>query len=80
LMISTLLRKPWVRASGYWLFAIVMGTVLILIEDADIEPMFSIMAFIYWSLLFYWGARWIFNQIKSIISRRKEKINLELMH
>ena len=79
-MISTLLRKPWIRTYGYWLFAIVMGTVLILIEDADIEPMFSIMAFIYWSLLFYWGARWIFNQIKSIISRRKEKINLELMH
>jgi two-component system, LytTR family, sensor histidine kinase AlgZ len=79
-MISALLKRPWVRMYGYWLFAIGMGTVLILIEDADIEPMFSIMAFIYWSLLIYWGARWIFNQIKSIIKRRKEKITLELMH
>lgn len=80
-MISTLLRKPWIRSCGYWLFAIGMGTVLILIEDVDDnEPMFSILAFIYWSLLFYWGARWIFNQIKSILKRRKEKIYLELMH
>lgn len=79
-MISTLLRKPWIRTCGYWLFAIGMGAILLLIEDADIEPMFSFLAFIYWSLLFYWGARWIFDQIKSILKRRKEKISLELMH
>jgi two-component system sensor histidine kinase AlgZ len=79
-MISTLLRRPWIRTCGYWLFTIGMGTVLLLIEDADIEPMFSILAFIYWSLLFYWGASWIFNQIKSILKQRKEKISLELMH
>jgi LytS/YehU family sensor histidine kinase len=79
-MISALLRKPGIRTYGYWLFAIGMGTILVLIEDADIEPMFSFMAFIYWSLLFYWGARWIFNQIKSILRQKKEKINLELMH
>lgn len=79
-MISRLFKKPLIRIYGYWLFAIGMGTILLLIEDADIEPMFSFMAFIYWSLLFYWGARWIFNQIKSILKQRKEKINLELMH
>jgi LytS/YehU family sensor histidine kinase len=79
-MLSTLFRKPIIRVYGYWLFAIGMGTILLLLEDADIEPMFSFMAFIYWSLLFYWGARWIFNQIKSILKQRKEKINLELMH
>jgi len=79
-MISSLFKKPIIRVYGYWLFAIGMGTILILIEAADIEPMFSFMAFIYWSLLFYWAARWIFNQIKSIIKQRKEKINLELMH
>ena len=79
-MISKLFRKSLIRIYGYWLFAIGMGTVLILIEVADIEPMFSIMAFIYWSLLIYWGARWIFNQIKSILRQRKEKINLELLH
>lgn len=79
-MISTLLRKPWIRTYGYWLFAIGMGTVLAFLEDEDIEPMFSILAFFYWSLLLYWAARWIFNQIKSILKRRKEKINLELLH
>jgi two-component system, LytTR family, sensor histidine kinase AlgZ len=79
-MISTLFDKPFIRKYGYWLFAIIMGTVLAFIEDEDIEPMFSILAFFYWSLLFYWGARWIFNQIKSILNKRKEKINLELLH
>jgi two-component system sensor histidine kinase AlgZ len=80
-MISTLFRRPWIRTCGYWLFAIGMGTILLLIEDVDDnEPMFSILAFIYWSLLIYWGARWIFDQIKSVIKQRKEKINLELMH
>ncbi len=57
-----------------------MGIILILIEDADIEPMFSILAFFYWSLLFFWGARWLFNQIRSVIKQKKEKVNLELLH
>jgi two-component system sensor histidine kinase AlgZ len=79
-MISTWFEKPLIRTYGYWLFAIGMGTILILIEDADIEPMFSIIAFFYWSLLFYWCARWIFTQIKSILRQKKEKINIELLH
>jgi two-component system, LytTR family, sensor histidine kinase AlgZ len=79
-MISRLLKKPMIRVYGYWLFAIGVGTILLLIEDLDIEPMFSFMAFIYWLLLIYWGTRWVFNQIKSILKQRKEKINLELMH
>lgn len=79
-MISSLFKRSLIGVYGYWLFAIGMGTILILIEDADIEPMFSIMAFFYWALLFYWGARWIFNQIKSILRQRKEKIDLELLH
>lgn len=72
--------KSFIQRYGYWLFIVGMGFVLILIEDADIEPMFSIMAFFYWSLLFFWGARWIFNQIKSIIKQKKEKKNIELLH
>lgn len=84
-MIFTLLKKLWNRTSGYWIFAIGMGIILalnedVVYEDEDIEVLFSLAAFFYWSLLFYWTARWIFNQIKSIIQQRKEKINLELTH
>lgn len=79
-MISTFLNQPLIRRYGYWVFAVGMGIVLILIEDADIEPMFSITAFFYWSLLLYWGARWTFSQIKLVMAKRREKINLELQH
>lgn len=79
-MISTFLGKPLLQKYGYWLFILGMGSILILIEDAAIEPMFSIIAFFYWSLLFFWGARWIFNQIKTIIKQKKEKTNIELLH
>lgn len=79
-MITRLLQRSWIRAAGYWVFAVGMGFILILIEDADIEPMFSFLAFIYWSLLLYWAIRWIFSQVKSVLRQKKEKINLELMH
>ena len=69
-----------IRKYGYWLFIMGMGFVLILIEDADIEPMFSILGFFYWSLLFFWGARWLFNQIQSVIKQKKDKQNIELQH
>lgn len=65
----------------YWLFALGMGTILIFWEDEDdIEPLFSIAAFMYWSLLFYWAARWLFGQIKSTIKQKREKSNIELLH
>jgi two-component system sensor histidine kinase AlgZ len=66
---------------GYWLFAFVMGFFLILLEEVeDIEPVFSIAAFFYWALLFYWGTKWIFGQIKSALSQKKDKANMELLH
>lgn len=79
-MFSRLLAKPWFKPVGYWSFVIVGGFILLLLEDADIEPMFSFMAFIYWALVNYWAARWIFNQVRSVLKRRKEKISVELMH
>ena len=78
-MISKL--KLLIRKYSYWLFAIVGGVILIFIDTIeDIEPLFSISAFIYWSLLFYWAARWVFNQIKSILKLKTEKKKTELLH
>jgi two-component system sensor histidine kinase AlgZ len=69
-----------IRQYAYWIFALVMGIVLVMLEGLDIEPVFSIAAFLYWSLLFYWAARWIFGQIRATLKQKKEKTNIELLH
>lgn len=75
-MISIIKRnKSLIRKYGYWIFAVGVGTVLILIENY--EPIFSISSFFYWSLLVYWGVRWL---IKSSIKQKKEKVGIELLH
>ncbi|MDN5205497.1 histidine kinase [Fulvivirgaceae bacterium BMA10] len=73
-------NRSLIRRYGYWVFAVGAGIVLIYLEDEDIEPFFSIAAFLYWSLLLYWAARWLFGQIKSTIKQKKEKTRIELLH
>jgi len=66
---------------GYWAFAILAGTSLGYMETLeDSEPTFSILTFIYFALLIFWGIRWIVAQIKSTLQQKQEKINLELIH
>lgn len=72
--------KHIIRHYRYWIFAVGMAIVLVMLEDLDIEPVFSIAAFLYWSLLFYWAARWIFGQIRATLKQKKEKTNIELLH
>ena len=73
--------KTLIYKFGFWIFAIGGAVFLIFLEnEEDIEPLFSILAFIYWVLLIYWSARWIFNQIRSTIKQKKEKSRIELMH
>jgi two-component system sensor histidine kinase AlgZ len=73
--------KLLIRKYGYWIFAVVIGFSLIFWEnEEDIEPAYSIITFFYWSLLIYWGARWLFGQIKSTIKQKKEKAHIELLH
>lgn len=69
-----------IRLYGYWIFAVGMGIVLVILESLNTEPVFSFVAFLYGSLLFYWAARWIFGQIKAILKQKKEKANTELLH
>ncbi len=80
-MISFIRRsKPLILQYRYWIFALGLGIILVMLEDLDIEPVFSILAFVYWSLLFFWGAQWIFGQVKSTLKQKKEKTNIELLH
>jgi two-component system, LytTR family, sensor histidine kinase AlgZ len=64
----------------YWFFALGGGIVLIVLDNLDTEPFFSILAFLYWSLLLFWAAQWIFAQVKSTLKQKKEKTNIELLH
>jgi len=74
-------NRPFIRKFGYWIFAVVVGAFLIYLDEVDdIEPFFTITGFIYSALLFYWGARWLFGQIKSTIKLKKEKTNMEILH
>ena len=73
--------KTFSKKYGQMIFAVIMGIVLIFWNDEeDIEPFFSITTFLYFVLLFYWSARWLFNQIKSTLKQKKEKTNIELLH
>lgn len=75
------LFKKLISIYGYWIFAIVFGILLIFWEDEkDIEPFFSISAFIYWSLLIFWAGRWLFTQIRTTLKLKKEKKQMELLH
>ncbi len=74
-----LLKHP--RIIAYWTFAIMGGAALIGIESMeDSEPTFSILGFFYFSLLTFFGVRWLVGQIKSTLTAKREKTNLELKH
>ncbi|MFZ2907465.1 MAG: histidine kinase [Cyclobacteriaceae bacterium] len=79
-MISFVKSSRVIRRYGYWIFAVGMGIILVVLEDFAIEPASSILAFLYWSLLFFWGARWIFVQIRETLKQKKEKASIELLH
>lgn len=71
----------FIKKYGYWIFAITFGYALIVLDGVDgVEPMFSMVAFVYWMLILYWSLRWLFRQIKSIIKQKQEKKNIELLH
>ncbi len=74
-------RLRWSRVMAYWTFAVVAGFFLAHLESVqDIEPTFSILAFIYFALLIFWGVKWLAGQVGMVFRQRKEKINIELKH
>jgi two-component system, LytTR family, sensor histidine kinase AlgZ len=80
-MISFFRRGKFVvRQYGYWIFAVGVGSLLVLLEDLDVEPFFSLSATIYGILLLYWAARWLFGQIRATFKQKKAKTNIELLH
>lgn len=72
------LTKSTIRKIVFWSFAVGMGRVLILIEDYGENDALIIIALIYFPILFYLAASWVFKQIKSIITLKNEKSKAEL--
>lgn len=80
-MISILRRKQWkIPRWGYWLFFIIGGFFLILIDDVASDDSYGVIFLSYFLLLFLTISRWAFNQIRLIIQLRKEKTTTELIH
>jgi len=69
------------RIIAYWGFAIIAGALLVGLESMeDSEPTFSFLAFFYFALLAFFGIRWLVGQVKSTLTVKREKTNLELKH
>lgn len=64
-----------------WLFLFTMGFIIIIFNDAfgDNEP-FIIISLLYFPLLSFLLVRWVFTQVRSIITLKNEKAKTELMH
>ena len=64
-----------------WFILIFIAVIILIFNDAfgSSEP-FVTFSFFYFLLLFFLLIRWIFKQIKSILSLKKEKKNAELLH
>jgi len=72
------LTKSTIRKIVFWSFAIGIGRVLILIENYGGDDALIIVALIYFPILFFLAASWVFKQIKSIITLKNEKSKAEL--
>jgi len=59
-----------------WFFSIGVGVILIILVIDEIELITEFLAFLYFSVLFYWGVM----ELKSLIKLKKEKTQTELLH
>lgn len=72
------LTKSTIRKIVFWSFAIGFGRILILIENYGDNDALIIIALIYFPILLFLAASWIFKQIKAIITLKNEKSKAEL--
>ena len=74
------LSKSFMKKLIFWSFAIGLGRILIMLDQYGEDDALVIIALFYFPLLFILIARWVFKQIKSIISLKNEKAKTELLH
>ncbi|WP_239524889.1 sensor histidine kinase [Leptobacterium flavescens] len=59
-----------------WILMAGIGALLIVMENYDTEPFFSLFTFIYFMVIFFW----IIRELRSLIRLRNEKAKTELLH
>ena len=74
------ISKSVIKKLIFWSFVIGVGRVLIMLEQYENNDAMIITGFIYFPLIFFLILRWIFKQIKSILTLKNEKAKTELLH
>ncbi|MEE9363167.1 MAG: histidine kinase [Cellulophaga sp.] len=74
------LSTSFLKKLLFWSFALGVGRVILLLEEGSNNDALIITAFFYFPLLLFLTIRWIFMQIKTIITLKNEKAKTELLH
>jgi len=74
------LSRSFINKLMFWSFAIGVGRIIIIIEEYGDSDALIIVAFFYFPLLFFVIARWVFKQMRSILTLKNEKAKTELLH
>ena len=74
------LSKSFTNRLLFWAFVIGFARVIIIIEEFGDSDALIIAAFIYFPLVLFLITRWIFKQMKAVLSLKNEKAKTELMH
>jgi hypothetical protein len=77
---APLLSKSFITKLKLWSFIIGLGWILIMLDEYGDNETLIIIGLFYFPLLFILIARWVFKQMKSIISLKNEKAKTELLH
>ncbi len=74
------LSKSLINKLIFWLFAIGVGRIIILIEEYGDTDALAIIAIFYFPLLIILILRWVFKQTRAILTLKNEKAKTELLH
>ncbi|WP_241461408.1 sensor histidine kinase [Aquimarina macrocephali] len=74
------ISKSVIQKLIFWSFVIGGGRTLIMFDEYENNDALIIIVFIYFPLVFFLATRWIFKQIKSILTLKNEKAKTELLH
>ncbi|WP_240486089.1 sensor histidine kinase [Aquimarina atlantica] len=74
------ISKSVIKKIAFWCFVIGGGRILILLEEYENNDVLVIIVFIYFPLIIFLIVRWVFKQIKSILTLKNEKAKTELLH
>lgn len=77
---GTSISKSFINKLIFWSFVFGFARIIIMIDQYGDSDALIIVAFIYFPLVFFLIVRWIFKQMKNIISLKNEKAKTELMH